>query len=404
MAVKNWLIRTTQNQILGPVSKEKIIELIRTGKLEEDDEVSSGNGYWFYIREDDLVEKYLIGDIPQSFNPVYEIEPILTRQVKKDKTSTLGGAQQAGPDMGPIEIDESAVLPGNEDLEYPDIEINLDDIEDEDGDITVVGQIPIPSADELGPPSSLPDTPPEAASKNEANLMSRASDPLDEERARPGKLPDADDLEYPDLGMGQELIDEKFEVPGDDAEEEEEEYTMVGAAPIVQSASLDEFEEKEVVEPSIPEPVEIFEEVDPDEDDLPVQEVKVEAPVEMPKPPKAVAEDPESTPKKKQPSAKKQVKKNSKKRSKEFAESHEVTGDAVIDDALRQSSRKRSQRGRRRGIDTYLILFFGSIIIIAFAVIFYYKVVLKKKLPFISSLNPISSAHAQTLVSVKKKR
>lgn len=70
--IKKWLIRTKNNHILGPVSKEKIRELISNGTIKGDDEVCSGNGYWIYIREQDLISKYILGDSSQSFNPVQE--------------------------------------------------------------------------------------------------------------------------------------------------------------------------------------------------------------------------------------------------------------------------------------------------------------------------------------------
>lgn len=75
---KNWLIRTKSNHILGPVSKEKVQELYKNGSIKADDEVCSGNGYWFFIREDDLVARYLIGDEPQGFNPISEAKDVLT--------------------------------------------------------------------------------------------------------------------------------------------------------------------------------------------------------------------------------------------------------------------------------------------------------------------------------------
>ncbi|RLA61910.1 MAG: hypothetical protein DRQ88_09935 [Epsilonproteobacteria bacterium] len=75
---KNWLIRTGQNQVLGPVTKDKVKELIKSGSLELEDEVCSGNGYWFKIKEEELVDKYLNGDYIQSFNPVSEAKSILT--------------------------------------------------------------------------------------------------------------------------------------------------------------------------------------------------------------------------------------------------------------------------------------------------------------------------------------
>lgn len=77
---KNWLIRTKSNHILGPVSKEKVLELYQNGSIKADDEICSGNGYWFFIREDDLVNRYLLGEEEQSFNPTCE----LVSQFKND--------------------------------------------------------------------------------------------------------------------------------------------------------------------------------------------------------------------------------------------------------------------------------------------------------------------------------
>ncbi len=75
---KNWLIRTKSNHILGPVSKDKVIELYKNGSIKGDDEVCSGNGYWFFIREKDLIEKYLLGINVQPFNPISEAKDVLT--------------------------------------------------------------------------------------------------------------------------------------------------------------------------------------------------------------------------------------------------------------------------------------------------------------------------------------
>jgi hypothetical protein len=75
---KNWLIRTKSNHILGPVSKEKVLELYQKGSIKPDDEICSGNGYWFFIRETDLVERFLIGDDAQDFNPMSEAKDVLT--------------------------------------------------------------------------------------------------------------------------------------------------------------------------------------------------------------------------------------------------------------------------------------------------------------------------------------
>jgi hypothetical protein len=75
---KNWLIRTKSNHILGPVSKDKIKELYNNGSIKPDDEICSGNGFWFYLREEELVKRFLLGDEVQRFNPVSEAKDILT--------------------------------------------------------------------------------------------------------------------------------------------------------------------------------------------------------------------------------------------------------------------------------------------------------------------------------------
>jgi len=71
-AQKNWLVRTKSNFLLGPISKQKLIELIESGSVLQDDEVSSGNGHWFFFRELEFVNRYIFGNEIQSFNPVSE--------------------------------------------------------------------------------------------------------------------------------------------------------------------------------------------------------------------------------------------------------------------------------------------------------------------------------------------
>ena len=83
---KNWLIRTKSNHILGPVSKEKVLELYHNGSIKPDDEVCSGNGYWFFIREDDLVGRFLLGPEVQGFNPISEAKDVLTQSSGGTKT------------------------------------------------------------------------------------------------------------------------------------------------------------------------------------------------------------------------------------------------------------------------------------------------------------------------------
>ncbi len=118
---RNWLIRTTQNQILGPVAKQKILEFIEKGALGLNDEVTSGNGYWFALREKDLVEKYIYGDIPQGYNPISESRSVLFKRENPDKTSSINTAPASKIIVNKIPSDDGPItLPNQNDLEFPD--------------------------------------------------------------------------------------------------------------------------------------------------------------------------------------------------------------------------------------------------------------------------------------------
>ncbi|MCB9091702.1 MAG: hypothetical protein H6621_03770 [Halobacteriovoraceae bacterium] len=89
--MKNWLIRTRTNHLLGPITKVKLLELIENGSIHDDDEVCSGNGYWFYLREVELLNKYIYGEVVQGFNPVSEaLNEVRQRESngKKNETQT----------------------------------------------------------------------------------------------------------------------------------------------------------------------------------------------------------------------------------------------------------------------------------------------------------------------------
>lgn len=124
---KTWLIRTKNHHLLGPVSQKKIQELISNNSIKGEDEVCSGNGYWFFIREQELVAKYIFGNEKQDFNPVQESEPVLT-------------AENAQNEIESAQNDET-LLPSDNDLDYPEIDdittigVSLNQIMSEDADI-----------------------------------------------------------------------------------------------------------------------------------------------------------------------------------------------------------------------------------------------------------------------------
>jgi len=119
---KNWLIRTKNNHILGPVTKAKVRELIEKGSIKGEDEVSCGNGYWIYIREKELVNKYIVGEMVQGFNPVSEADTVI--QKHQDSNSTQNSINLEKSDDGKL------ALPEQDDLEYPDMETQTPDVDD----------------------------------------------------------------------------------------------------------------------------------------------------------------------------------------------------------------------------------------------------------------------------------
>ena len=86
---KEWLIRTHHNQILGPVSKEKIKHLIDENTLTGEDEIACGNGFWFKVKEKELVEKYVFGDFVQGFDPIGEAEDVITAPENSSSSKKL---------------------------------------------------------------------------------------------------------------------------------------------------------------------------------------------------------------------------------------------------------------------------------------------------------------------------
>lgn len=166
---RNWLIRTSQNQILGPVAKAKLLEFIQKGALGLTDEVASGNGYWFSLKEKDLVEKYLYGDVPQGYNPISESKSVLARRENPDKTSSINTAPANATQVIKMSDLAPGLTPKNEDLEFPDIS---------------------------------------------APVVKAGSPVLNLDDDNGTKLPAKDDLEFPDVNAIAAQVDQSFKYPG----------------------------------------------------------------------------------------------------------------------------------------------------------------------------------------------
>lgn len=54
-----WLARTTNHELLGPVTEAQVKAWVIEGKLKPQDEICESLGYWFSLYEFDELEKHL---------------------------------------------------------------------------------------------------------------------------------------------------------------------------------------------------------------------------------------------------------------------------------------------------------------------------------------------------------
>lgn len=112
--LKNWLIRTKSNHILGPISKAKACELYKNGSIKPDDELCSGNGYWFFIKESDLIDRYLLGEEVQPYNPISEAQDLAAQ------SSSVSHSAPKVEHKDDHHADEIK-MPTEDDLAFPDM-------------------------------------------------------------------------------------------------------------------------------------------------------------------------------------------------------------------------------------------------------------------------------------------
>ena len=213
---RNWLIRTSQNQILGPVAKSKVLEFLQKGALGSNDEVTSGNGYWFSLKETELVDKYLHGDIPQSYNPISEAKSVLSKRDNPDKTTSINTAPANKTQI--LKTSQTpGVLPANDDLEFPDITVVNNNLASQLKLELARSEMKIPNPDDLEFPtlapassSTLPeyDSPPAQIKTKVVEAV--ASSPVS---AEPVVYPVDDDLAYPEIEKTDEFKIEGLNPP-----------------------------------------------------------------------------------------------------------------------------------------------------------------------------------------------
>jgi hypothetical protein len=86
--MNEWLVRTAQNIIVGPYSKDEVCRLIEDGTLGLYDEVCPANGYWFYLHERNEVLERLGIEISQLQSQADESEEKHEEDNKDEITET----------------------------------------------------------------------------------------------------------------------------------------------------------------------------------------------------------------------------------------------------------------------------------------------------------------------------
>ena len=343
MAQKNWLIRTKNKQILGPATKQKIIELIEKGSLTGEDEITSGNGYWFWIREEELLEKYIYGDIKQSFNPISEAPDVLTAGGRFAPIDPFLGSEKPTPKAKEIPApkppqSDDVIYPDSSDLEYPDMGEMLAGRDTENFEQAEVMEVENDEAEDITrlDLSNL-------SSQIEQMKAEGQGQMLEDEQEDAEHFPSDDDLEYPDMGdMEIPEVEEDIDLEIDELEPEVEVATQS-------------------VQRELPTPK------------LPSKKKKVTA------------------------SKRKTSKVKSKKRKASFTVDDEDEESEFNEDT--EDNIKVALPMKQRN-DKYLFFILILIVLLIFALFYYYKMVLNKPLPLVG----ISSAHAQTLSTLGKKK
>jgi hypothetical protein len=348
MAEKNWLIRTKKSQLLGPVTKQKILEFVQKGALCDEDEITSGNGYWFSVREKDLLSKYVEGDLLQSFNPISEAPDILT--VKEGTLST----SSFKPDTMPVEAEEAVEAkssPADEELDEDEAE-NVDNQE----------VAAMPSSEDLDYPDM-------------GDAAEATSLPSNDDLEYPEMVePASEDLEYPDTPTTNSNVEqvqaEQVQAAAPSSEVSEEISQVSDADSVLPSDDDLEY-------PTIPGDSSLS--LEPQEDLLtadsePILEMEDSGGMELAEPIQETEEPISIAPKKNKPA---------------------TVAKSVKDKQSTKKKTKRTRRKAKRNDAAYLIVLFILVAAAIGGVYYYYTKILNKELVILNRLNPIQSVMAQ---------
>jgi hypothetical protein len=107
-----WLIRTSDNVITGPVPKEELNRRIQRGDLGPHDEVCEADGYWFYLHEREEVLQQLGIELPKQAQEDVTLTQTETDIERTDPELRYYGRPSQAPPEGDLSLPELAEAPG----------------------------------------------------------------------------------------------------------------------------------------------------------------------------------------------------------------------------------------------------------------------------------------------------
>lgn len=108
-----WLIRSSNNKILGPISLDDLKKKILDGRVAADDEFCEQNNYWFSIQEVNEVKKFLniepekLADLFRMVQDGDGTEPEMTRKTEHDTAKLERAALQSMSKGGSTAVSNS---------------------------------------------------------------------------------------------------------------------------------------------------------------------------------------------------------------------------------------------------------------------------------------------------------
>jgi hypothetical protein len=133
-----WLIRTAENQITGPFTRNQVCQFIQQGKLQLNDEVCNANTFWVYLHEHDEIKKQLGIEVPRHLytNP----QEVTLTQTDTDVERTDPGLEPVGSRVAAMGTGSSlrGVVRKKENEQVPELSDAFEDVGEDKGDYTAV--------------------------------------------------------------------------------------------------------------------------------------------------------------------------------------------------------------------------------------------------------------------------